>query len=279
MTLQYDEIGYWSEIKLDIVREYATAYSRILNAQQRPRLTHIYVDAFAGAGKHISKTTKEFVPGSPLNALQVEPPFKEFHFIDIQSTRVEALRELAVERGDVHVHEGDCNQILLDVVYPRAQFKNFRRALCLLDPYGLHLDWKVIETAGNMGSVEIFLNFPMMDMNRNVLWRNPEEVATEQVERMNRFWGDSSWRSAAYTTRNLFELEMKADHANDSVAQAFRQRLRTVAGFGYVPEPMPMRNSQGFVVYYLMFASPNKTGGNIVEDIFKKYRGRNSLMG
>ena len=44
----------------------------------------------------------------------------------------------------------------------------------MLDPYGLHLDWEVIETAGKMRSIEIFLNFPIMDMNRNALWRNPD---------------------------------------------------------------------------------------------------------
>ncbi len=27
--MKYDEIGYWSEVKLDIVREYAAAYSKI----------------------------------------------------------------------------------------------------------------------------------------------------------------------------------------------------------------------------------------------------------
>lgn len=67
-----DQIGYWSEVKLDIIREYAQAYSRILAAQ--PRLYHLYVDAFAGSGLHVSRTTGELVAGSPLNALEVEPP-------------------------------------------------------------------------------------------------------------------------------------------------------------------------------------------------------------
>lgn len=31
-NVKYDEIGYWSEIKLDIVKEYAKAYSTIMNA-------------------------------------------------------------------------------------------------------------------------------------------------------------------------------------------------------------------------------------------------------
>ena len=76
-----DEIDYWSEVKLDIVREYATAYSTILNAQ--PGFHHMYIDAFCGPGYNISKVTGEFVVGSPLNALSVRPPFKECHFIDL----------------------------------------------------------------------------------------------------------------------------------------------------------------------------------------------------
>jgi hypothetical protein len=38
----------------------------------------------------------------------------------------------------------------------------------------------------------------VMDMNMNVLWKNPSGVAPAQIERMNRFWGDESWRDAAY---------------------------------------------------------------------------------
>lgn len=86
---RFDEIGYWSEVKLEIQKEYAKAYSTILSAQKNPKLTHVYVDAFAGAGVHLTKQTREFVPGSPLNALSVEPAFHEYHLIDIQPERVE----------------------------------------------------------------------------------------------------------------------------------------------------------------------------------------------
>ncbi len=33
MKLEYDEIGSWSEIKLEIVRKYAAAYSTIMTKQ------------------------------------------------------------------------------------------------------------------------------------------------------------------------------------------------------------------------------------------------------
>ncbi|UVT16284.1 MAG: three-Cys-motif partner protein TcmP [Nitrospira sp.] len=268
-----DEIGPWSEVKLDIVREYAQAYSQILAAQKSPRLHHVYIDAFAGAGVHLSRSTKEFVPGSPLNALNVDPSFAEYHFIDINQARVGSLQQVARQRRNVFVYEGDCNQVLLEKVFPKVQFKDYRRGLCLLDPYGLHLDWQVIYTAGQMKSVEIFLNFPIMDMNMNVLKRDSESVPSEQVERMTRFWGDESWKLAGYsTTGNLFGYEEKTD--NEDVTNAFRERLLSVAGFKHVSKPLAMRNSRDAVVYYLFFASPKPVALEIVRDIFKKHERR-----
>jgi len=106
----FDEVGYWSEIKLDIVRKYATAYSIIMD-KQTPISGYLYIDGFAGAGVHISKETGDFIPGSPLNALRVEPSFSEFHFIDLDGGRAQSLRQLAGDRANVFVHEGDCNDL------------------------------------------------------------------------------------------------------------------------------------------------------------------------
>jgi len=206
----HDEIGFWSEIKLDILRKYWPEYTRILKKQSW-RFHTLYVDAFAGSGKHISRTTGEFVMGSPARALEVQPPFDEYHFIDLDSAKIRSLHELAATRPNVHVHEGDCNDILLREVFPRAQWKQFRRALCLLDPYSLQLDWKVIAEAGRMKSIEIFLNFPIMDINRNVLRPDPSPTKLQQL---TRFWGDDSWKTSAYKPLpGLFETsELKAEN-------------------------------------------------------------------
>ena len=273
MTFKFDEIGYWSEIKLDIIKEYATAYSTVMNKQSFIR-GHYYIDGFAGAGVHISKSTGEFVPGSPTNALNVNPPFTGYHFIDLNGDKVDLLKQITSDSPNVDVCEGDCNPILLDKVLPAIQYKEYKRALCVLDPYGLHLDWEVISMAGQSRAIEIFLNFPVMDMNMNVLWNNPEKVEADQSARMNAFWGDETWRKVAYRkTQGLFDtIEEKT--SNKVVAEAFRERLKKIAGFAYVPEPMPMRNTKGGTVYYLFFASPNKTGSKIVQYIFEKYKDR-----
>jgi three-Cys-motif partner protein len=268
--LQFDVIGRWSEVKLAILREYAKAYSTILSAQQNPKLHHVYIDGFAGAGIHISKATEQPVPGSPLIALAVQPPFKEFFLIDLDSARVQNLREMIGDRSDVHLYQGDCNSVLLNEVFPRVQWRDYRRGLCILDPYALHLNWTVIKTAGEMRTLDMFLNFPVMDINMNVIWRDPTKVDAADIARMNAFWGDESWRSVAYATdRNLFGYPER--ESNEIIAEAFRDRLQRVAGFKWVPKPMPMRNSIGAIVYYLFFASQKDTAESIVLDIFAKY--------
>jgi len=271
--LKFDVISYWSEVKHNIIKDYASEYSKILSAQTTPKLCHVYIDAFAGAGKHISRRTGAFVPGSPDYALKIKPPFCEFRFIDLDRLKAKALREMTEGRKDVFVYEGDCNEILLADVFPKVRFKDRRRGFCLLDPYGLHLKWKVIKAAGEMQSLELFLNFPVMDMHMNVLWRNPEGVAESDIARMDGFWGDNSWRRVAYSTdKNLFGDPEKEDI--EVFAEAFRKRLVKVAGFKYVPKPMPMYNSKGTIVYYLFFASQKPVAEKIVEYIFNKYRTR-----
>ena len=243
MKREHDEVGLWSEMKLEIVRDYAKEYSKIISKR---KLTHVYIDAFAGAGMHLSKTTGEYIPGSPLNALMVEPPFKEYHFIDLDGNRTGQIRELA---GD-------------------------GRALCLLDVYNIDLSWDVVAQAGKMGTVEIFLNFMIMDINMNVLRNDPGNVDPIQTARMNRFWGDESWRTVMYdNTGNLFGWDEKVA-GNEALAEAYRKRLREVAGFKFVPAPVPMKNSIGRTIYYLFFASPNPTANKIVEYIFNKYRNK-----
>jgi three-Cys-motif partner protein len=268
---QFDRIGYWSSIKLDIIREYATAYSNILAAQKQPPLHHVYIEGFAGAGVHLSKSGKTFILGSPLNALNVRPPFREYHLIDIKQERVEQLQRLIGNRKDVFLYPGDCNKILLERVFPQVKYEKYRRGLCILDPYGMNLDWKVIFMAGQTKTLDIFLNFPVMGINRNVLRRDPDSVGNLQKIRMTAVWGDNSWPQIAYRS-DLFGNPDK--QSNETIAEAFRIRLKEVAGFARVPKPIPMRNSRGAIVYYLFFASQKDTAEHIVLDIFKKYENR-----
>lgn len=258
-----DFVGEWTEVKLEIIKEYAKSYSEILKSQ--PLLTYYYIDAFAGGGMHLTKKDHTPVVGSPINAMKIMPPFHKYYFVDLDAEKIELLRALANEEltrpemkeSKVIIMERNCNEYLVDEVFPTLEFKNYRRALCVLDPYGLDLDWRVLKMAGELETIDIFLNFPIMDINRNILHRDFNAVDPIQKDRMNKFWGDDSWINVAYATDgNLFGYPEK--QSNDALADAFRKRLMQIAGFKHVAKPIAMRNRTHSALYYLFFASRKK---------------------
>jgi three-Cys-motif partner protein len=270
---QFDEIGAWSQLKLEIVEKYGVAYTTAFS--NSPSLEKYYIDGFSGAGIHISKQTGQPVEGSPARALKVSPCFDRYFFIDLNPRKTAYLQKLCEGRSDVEIHTGDSNAYLANDLLPRIQYRFYKRALCLLDPYGLHLDWKVVFQAGQSKAVDLFLNFPVMDMNRNAIWRSPDKARQDGIERMSQFWGDESWKQAAYIENpqsDMFSPPEMLKQNNDAIVKAFQHRLRTVADFKFVPEPLPMCNSNNAVIYYLFFASQKPVAKKIIEDIFSKYR-------
>ncbi len=179
MAVEHDEIGIWSEVKLAIIKKYAAAYTKIMKSQQEQLapLSWFYIDGYAGSGHHVSKKRGDLIEGSPLIALNTVPPFHEYHFIDSDRGRAEQLRKEAGDRPDVFTYSEDCNTVLLRDVFPRADYKKYKRALCLLDPYNIDLKWEVIEAAGKSKSIEIFMNFMIMDVNRNAMRRDPTSLS------------------------------------------------------------------------------------------------------
>lgn len=275
--MKLDEIGIWSEIKLDIIKEYASVFTTIMRKQDWCK-GYAYIDAFAGAGIHISRRTGEFIPGSPLNALEIENPFTEYRFIDIDKAKAEALEVLTREQSNIKVYPEDCNEALVKKIFPSLQRKSKKRALCILDPYGLHLYWETIVEAAKLRTTEIFLNFPLMDMNRNVLHKDLLSADPDQIERMNRFCGSEEWQEILYEEDKQMDFfrdtyRIKVVDGNIKLGDWFRvERLEKAAGFKFVPEPLLMRNSKGGPLFFLFFASHNETGKKIVSAIFNKYR-------
>lgn len=273
-----DFVGEWTEIKLNIIEEYAKAYTKILSRQGAIR-GYDYIDGFAGAGEVVSKRTGKTLPGSSALALEIEPKFSHYHLIEMDKSRADRLRAFASVRKDVSIYWGDYNSILIADVFPKCRYEDYRRALCVLDPYELNPEWKVVEAAGRHKGIEIFLNFMIMDANRNMLLSNPAAAHPDQIARMNRFWGDESWRAAAYRTSPGLFGDMIEKKTNEAVIQAYKARLKEKAAFKYVPEPLPMKNMRGVAIYYLFFASNNETGYKIARAVFKKYAGVGSGYG
>jgi len=232
-NFQFDEIGRRSELKLEIVEKYGAAYTTVFSGEKGRGLKKFYIDAFSGAGVHLSKETGREIEGSPARALKVRPPFDHFYFIDMNPEKTAYLKTLCQGWKDVDIVTDDATFYLTQKLLPTIQYKKFNCALCLLDPYGLHLDWEVMREAGQTRAVDMFLNFPVMDMNRNAIWRNPERAPQGGIERVTRFWGDETWKQAAYADSPQYEFFSVPDRVkqdNDAIVAAFRERLKRWQG-------------------------------------------------
>ncbi len=71
--------------------------------------------------------------------------------------------------------------------------------------------------------------------------------------------------------QSLFGDEEMDKTKNRDLVNAYCKRLNEVAGFDFGADPLAMRNSRNAIVYYLIFAGPNRTGWRIVQDIYRKY--------
>ncbi len=106
------------------------------------------------------------------------------------------------------------------------------------------------------------MNFPLMDMNRNVLHKDLLSADHDQIERMNRFCGTDEWQEILYKEDDQMGLfgdpdRIKIVNSNMKLWEWFKkERLQKVAGFKFVPEPMLMRNSKGgtFILFVFCFA-------------------------
>lgn len=267
-----DELGEWSHIKHEILEKYAHAYTTIIKNQRFIKKV-IYIDAYAGTGFGVDRETGEQLRGSAVLAMETTPPFDELHLIEQDGAKAAVLESVTRNDARVTVHRGDgitTTESLLD----RARYSDYRRALCLLDPYDLSVPWSLVQRIGQMQSVEIFYNFLIMDANRNALWKDPSRVSPERRAKFELVWGDGSWMSECYEEEPTLFGPTTKKLPLDAIAEAFRKRLQTVAGFRHVPQPIAMKNSTNATVYYLFFASPNATANKIVDSIFSKYRRR-----
>ena len=275
-----DPIGVWSEIKLQILKKYFPAYSKIMGSQAWCR-GYFYIDGFAGKGQHVRRDTGEMVDGSPMLAIQTKPPFEHCYFIDIDQFHLRLLRNRIGEREDVTYIHGDANTEVLRIL-ESITFESRKRALCLLDPYGLHLEWSVIETAGRQKTVDLFLNFPVADMNRNALRKELDSVSADARRRMTTVCGGEWWIDLCFARpqQTLFGDSFREKVAGyRALKDAFRKRLEAQAGFKVVPEPVLMKNEHGGPLYYLFFATQKESSAaKIVTDIFNAQRKKYSHL-
>lgn len=284
-----DEIGEWSERKIDIVAQYARPYAKIVS---KHGLNPIYIDGLSGGGLAKRKTPKDGAPSLFTNSdlgnaeadetllttamrilRDVELKFSRYYFIDANRQKTEAMRARCAvfDAQNVEIICDDVNAAFIKTALPHIRSNRKNRALCFLDPYGMHVTWRLFEAAGRSGQIETFINFPTMDIVRNILRPTPELIPPLHIERMNSLWGDDTWRSVAFKqSPGLFDTISEPISSGEAIAVAFSQRLIDKAGFKFASKPMPFRNSRNGLLYHLIFATQQPVALKIANEVMEK---------
>jgi three-Cys-motif partner protein len=274
MARKNDEVGPWTATKLDALRKYLEAYTKILRKQDHIK-GYYYVDGFAGLGRWRLKGLDEFIDGSPRVALGIQHPFTAYYFIELDPQRAELLREMRQEfpRHRIQVLEGDANRILVEDIAPQITYGQYRRGVAFLDPYAMNLDFATVEALAAADAIEVFINVPIMALNRDTLPNFAAHLTESDIARGARFWGDPNWTDEFYEVvgKDLWGenwiVKIQSTTA-ERISEVYRQRLLTI--FPYVSEVAIICNATKQPIYSLVFAGPNETGKDIANNVLGK---------
>ncbi len=293
MTHQTKFGGVWTQQKLEAIKKYLHAYTRIFKNNQRALFYSItYVDAFAGTGSlrqpepsgfvellpELRKNEKEFRKGSVRRALEVEPPFDEYLFIEKNRKKYLELKTAASDfpSRNVRILNEDANDALLR--WCEGLDTKRQRAVVFLDPFGASVKWQAIAALGRTRAVDLWALFPYSAVNRMLVRdRKPRKA---WADRLTSLFGTGEWEGAFYSRTTLRSL-LDSTEVIESVHKSADQRIitdffvtRLKREFLAVSAPFPMHNSNDSLMFMLFFAAGNEhsatVGLKIANDIIGK---------
>ena len=274
--------GSWTEEKLTRLRKYLEAYTVIFTRNPKAKLLRrIYVDAFAGSGIRSSdvgdaelqdgrmfeedRDALGFMKGSARVALEIDPPFHRYLFIEKDPDFAGELGKLRLEfptlSDRIEIRNEDANTVLVD--WTRGTSWQGQRAVVFLDPYGMQVEWKTIECIAQTRAIDLWLLFPLgQGVNRLLTRHGPPPQAW--ADRLTTMFGTDSWRDAFYRPSDQLELfsdepQLEKSASFDSIMQFFLDRLDSIFA-SVAPNPLVLRNSRNNPIFLLCFAAANEKG-------------------
>ena len=271
--------GNWTEKKLDILKKYLDAYNKALKNQPFKR---VYIDAFAGTGYRQRRRrqykikgffeefeqdeSEQFLKGSAKLALESNPTFHRYIFIESNKNKINELKKLQDEHrkkaDQIEIIQSDANEFIQD--YCKSEDWKNTRAVLFLDPFATEVEWPTIEAIAKTQSIDVWILFPLMAVNR-ILAKDAQKVS---YQRLNKIFGTKDWFKNFYKTQTLNDI---FGRSVDKIIKAcdfkrigdfYKNRLKTIFA-GVAEKPKVFYNSRGSALFQLYFAAGNTKGAPI----------------
>jgi three-Cys-motif partner protein len=252
--------GEHTELKLDVLGAYLDFYC---NALKNKQFETWYIDGFAGTGfRQQTEMTGGIFDNSPAAlrektllgsasiALNVDPPFDHYRFIEAHGPRRASLQELCNARttNDCLVLGGDANDHIRKILSepPWLQHRNHwrQRAVVFLDPYGMGVKWQTLEALAKSERADVWYLFNVKAVNQQMA-RDSARIDNSKFLALQEQFGTDDWQSAFYRSGpvqgDLFgggNASINKVATPEQISHFMRERLRTL--FCYVSEPLPL---------------------------------------
>ena len=197
--------GPWTQIKVNVLADYLKFYTRALKDQ---RFELLYIDGFAGSGERsvgisggglFGQDDEMTMEGSAKKALNTDPPFEKFIFIENTDHRYAALISLCDEYPNrkIEVIKGDANKevsrICNETVWRGPGSPGHgRRAVLFLDPFGMDVTWNTLKAVAKTEAIDLWYLFPMEGFYRQAA-RKLAKVDPKKSAAMDRVLGTHEW--------------------------------------------------------------------------------------
>ncbi len=254
--------GSWSQDKLYFLRYFSSLFNRGMKNLWAKRA---YVDLFAGPGICKERGNGDEFSGSPLLAMEGDLPFTHFYFNDINKDFVDALAIRQQKRHPsalVQYFNKDCNEAARIIA---RQLPQGALTLAFIDPWNYELEFDSLAQLGSRSGTDLIVTFHTFAIRRN---------AHQELEKVDAFLDDQNWRS-----RYRASLSDTSKPPTTVLIDTYRSRLRSRLEYTHFGNPMPIRNSHGKTIFYLLFASKHPRGLDFWEKSSNRLRsGQKTLL-
>ena len=289
--------GAWTEEKLNAFEKYVNAYLTIMNkyrGQYDWKL--IYFDGFAGSGSRNEETLSnenqlmiDLIDEHQITAEELSPykgaaervlnitqqGFDYYYFVDKDAASSNQLQEkLAPFQKDkrLEFRHSDANtevSKLADAMHSNNKLK----ALVLLDPFGMQVNWDTIEKLKGT-STDLWILIPTGVIVNRLLDR---KCKLTHIEKLTSFFGkdEAFLRNYFYNTRQestLFgetEVVEKVKEPIRMIANLYIQQMKTIFKYA-TEEPLVLCNTRNTPIFHFACASNNESAVKIAHEIINK---------
>lgn len=274
--------GAHTEVKLKIIKDYLSIYT---NALKNQPFNLIYIDAFAGTGERVEtlpaapvfgkEELKTKYRGSVQIALELQNAFDTYYFIEKDKKHFKKLEEIIEPyktSRSIHCYNGDANEVIPRICKDISWKHN--RAVLFLDPYGMAVEWSILDIIRTTGAIDVWYLFPTFGAYRNIS-NTLEDTEIYKQDKLTALFGTDDWKEYVFRAKNNFRSPEQDDllvfcgHEHDDEVKAEKvvdlsgleeyTKMRFEKLFPYVTNPVRLFSEKGVHSFSLFMLLSNSS--------------------